>query len=61
MVTVQEIYFLIILSYFTLMSILIGICQTQIKECLKRLKKADATAKQENASNQIEATNPVWM
>ena len=61
MVTVQEIYFLTILSYFTLMSILIGICQTQIKECLNRLKKADATAKQENASNQIEATNPVWM
>ena len=59
MVTVQEIYFLTILSYFTLMSILIGICQTQIKECLNRLKKADATAKQENASNQIEATNPV--
>ena len=59
MVTVQEIYFLIILSYFTLMSILIGICQTQIKECLNQLKKADATAKQENASNQIEATNPV--
>lgn len=61
MVTVQEIYFLIILSYFTLMSILIGICQTRIKECLNRLKKADAIAKQENASNQIEATNPVWM
>ena len=61
MVTVQEIYFLTILSYFTLMSILIGICQTQIKECLNRLKKADAIAKQENASNQIEATNPVWM
>ena len=59
MVTVQEIYFLIILSYFTLMSILIGICQTQIKDCLNQLKKADATAKQENASNQIEATNPV--
>ena len=59
MMTVQEIYFLTILSYFTLMSILIGICQTQIKECLNRLKKADATAKQENASNQIEATNPV--
>ena len=59
MVTVQEIYFLTILSYFTLMSILIGICQTQIKECLNRLKKADAIAKQENASNQIEATNPV--
>jgi len=54
MITTSEMIFIIVLSYFALMALLVDSCHNQITQCLEDIKKANAIAKQNEAAKDFD-------